>query len=96
MYNMSEEPQQFDLLSLDIESILSFFIGLTSTKALQYLGVSVEGDDKHEKDLDRARLSIDTTSFLVEKLKPYVDEEEESQLKQVVSNLQFAFLRDSN
>jgi hypothetical protein len=84
------------LLSLDIESILSFFIGLTSTKALHYLGISMEDDEKHEKDLDRARLSIDTTSFLVEKLKPYVDEEEESQLKQVVSNLQFVFLRELN
>jgi hypothetical protein len=56
----------------------------------------MEDDEKHEKDLDRARLSIDTTSFLVEKLKPYVDEEEESQLKQVVSNLQFVFLRELN
>ncbi len=93
---MSDEPQQFDLLALDIESILSFVIGLTSTKALQYLGASIEDGEELEKDLERARLSIDTTSFLVEKLKPYVDEVEENQLIQVVSNLQFAFLRESN
>jgi hypothetical protein len=51
---------------------------------------------KAEKDLKRAQLSIDTTSFLVDKLEPYVDEEEIMQLKQVVSNLQFAYLRESN
>ncbi len=93
---MSDESQQVELLDLDIESILSFVIGLTSTKAVQYLGVPVKEAKKAEKDLKRAQLSIDTTSFLVDKLEPYVDEEEIMQLKQVVSNLQFAYLRESN
>jgi hypothetical protein len=93
---MSDESQQVELLDLDIESILSFVIGLTSTKAVQYLGVPVIEAKKAEKDLKRAQLSIDTTSFLVDKLEPYVDEEEIMQLRQVVSNLQFAYLRESN
>lgn len=93
---MSDEPEQLDLLSQDIESILSFFIGLTSTKALQYLGISVDEGIEHEKDLDRARISIDVVGVLVEKLMPFTNDEEKAQLKQIVSNLQFAFLRESN
>ncbi len=91
---MSDEPQQVELLGLEIESILSFFISITSTKALQYLGIPLKPDDEPAKDLERARLAIDTTSFMVDKLEPYIDEEEKKQLKQVVSSLQFSYLRE--
>ena len=95
-YLMSDEFQQVELLDLEIESILSFFIGVLSTKSLQYLGVPVKQGEEPEKDLQKARLAIDTTSFIVEKIEPYIDQEELDQLKQVVSNLQFAYLRESN
>ena len=93
---MSKETQPIELLDMDIESILSFFIGLTSTKALEYLSIPIKEGKETEKDLDKARLSIDVTSFLADKLTPYMEEEEQKQLKQVVSNLQFAFLRESD
>ncbi len=93
---MSDESQPVELLDLEIESILSFVIGLTSTKSLEYLGVPLKEDKESEKNLEKARLSIDVTSFLVDKLEPYVESEEQKQLKQVVSNLQFAYLRESN
>jgi hypothetical protein len=93
---MSEEHQQVELLELEIESILSFFIGVTSTKALQYLGMPIKPDKEPSKDLERARLAIDTTAFMIDKLEPYVDDEERKQLKQVISNLQFSFLRESD
>ena len=93
---MTENTQPIDLLDMDIESILSFFIGLTSTKALEYLGVSVKEDKEAEKDLEKARLSIDVTSFLADKLAPFMDDEEQKQLKQIVSNLQYAFIQESS
>ena len=93
---MPDEFKQLDLLDLEIESLLSFFINLTSTKALQYLGMQIREDDEVKKDLEKARLSIDTTAFLVEKLEKFVDEEEKKQLNQVVSNLQFAYIRESS
>ncbi len=92
---MSDELQKVELLDLEIESILSFFIGVVSTKSLQYLGVSVKQGEEQEKNLDKARLAIDATSIMVDKLEPFIDQEEHSQLKQVVSNLQFAYLRES-
>ena len=93
---MSDEFQQVELLDLEIESILSFFIDVLSTKSLQYLGVPVKEGTEPEKDLKKARLAIDTTSLMVEKLEPFIEQEEHSQLKQVVSNLQFTYLRESN
>ncbi|MFW6108839.1 MAG: DUF1844 domain-containing protein [archaeon] len=93
---MSDEPQQIDLLDLEIEEIFRFFIGLTSNKALQYLGVSLKEGETVEKDLVRARLAIDTTDYIVKKMDPYMEDEEEKQLKQMVSNLQFTYFRESN
>lgn len=92
---MVNETQQVDLLDLNIDSILSFFIGVLSTKALQYLGLPVNKSEESEKDLEKARLAIDTTIILVEKLEPLTNEEEKKQLRQVISNLQFSFLRES-
>jgi len=93
---MSDDAQPIELLDMEIESMLSFFLGLTSTKALEYLGVPLKEGKEAEKNLEKARLSIDVTSFIVDKLEPFVGAEEQKQLKQVVSELQFAFLRESN
>ena len=92
---MFDETQQVDLLDLNIDSILSFFIGVLSTKALQYLGLPVNKGEESEKDLEKARIAIDTTIILVEKLEPLSNEEEKKQLRLVISNLQFSFLRES-
>ncbi|MBD3173374.1 DUF1844 domain-containing protein [Candidatus Bathyarchaeota archaeon] len=93
---MSDEFQQIDLLDLEIEEIFRFFIGLTSNKALQYLGISLKEGETVEKDLVRSRLAIDITDYLVKKMDPYLEDEEETHLKQMVSNLQFTYFRESN
>jgi hypothetical protein len=93
---MSDDAQHVELLELDIESLLSFFIGLTSTKALQYLGVTLKEGEKSKKDIEKARFAIDTTIALVEKLEPHVEAKEKTQLRQILSNLQFTYLRESN
>jgi hypothetical protein len=83
--------QQIDLLDLEINLILSYFIGIISTKSLQYLGIEVRARKDIVKDLEKARLSIDTLIFMVDKLEPFINEEEKKQLRQLVSNLQFTF-----
>lgn len=93
---MSDDAQHVELLELDIESLLSFFIGLTSTKALQYLGVTLKEGEESKKDIEKARFAIDTTMVLVEKLEPRVEAKEKTQLRQILSNLQFTYLRESN
>ena len=79
-----------------MDQVIEFFLSITSTKAAQYLGVPmIEGEDG-TKDLEKARLAIDCTKFLVEKLQPFVTEEESKQLNAVVSNLQFAYVKESS
>jgi hypothetical protein len=90
-----EETQQIELLDLEIENLLSFIIGLTSTKAVQYLGAPIKPDQKPEKDLKRARVAIDTTNLLVEKLEPYINEDEKKRLKQMITNLQLSYVKES-
>ena len=92
---MEKESQQIELLDLEIEDLLSFIIGLTSTKAIQYLGLPIKPDQKPEKDLQRARVAIDTTNLLVEKLELYINDDEKKELKDMISNLQLSYVRES-
>jgi hypothetical protein len=92
----SNQAPPVELLRLDMDQVMEFFLSITSTKAAQYLGVPmIEGEDG-AKDLEKARLAIDCTKFLVEKLQPFVTEEESKQLNAVVSNLQFAYVKESS
>ena len=93
---MNPENNQLNLMSLEIEEIIQFFLSVTSTKAVQYLGVPMIEGQAEDKDLVKARLAIDCTKVLLEKLEPYVSEEEIKQLNSVISNLQFAYVRESS
>ena len=88
--------QPVELLQLDIEEILQFFISVTSTKSVLYLGAKLAEDKEPTKDLEKARVAIDTTKMLVEKLQPFISEEELKQLDEVVSNLQFAYVKEAS
>jgi len=92
---VEEEKTQLDPMQMDIEEILKFMIGLSSSKSIQYLGVPLESGKEPKKDLERAKLAIDCTSYLAEKLEPYVPEDEVKQLKAMVSNLKLAYVRES-
>lgn len=93
---MSDDREQVDLFSLEMDQILQFFLSVTSTKAAMYLGAPLPDGSEGSKDMEKARLAIDCTKFLVEKLQPYISEEEAKQLNAVVSNLQFAYVRESS
>ncbi|MBC8462783.1 DUF1844 domain-containing protein [Candidatus Bathyarchaeota archaeon] len=88
--------QPVELLQLDIEEILQFFISVTSTKSVLYLGANLTADQEPNKDLEKARISIDTTRMLVETLKPLISKEEAKQLNEVVSNLQLAYVKEAD
>jgi hypothetical protein len=96
MFMSSDKAPPVELLSLEMDQIMEFFLSITSTKAAQYLGVPMVKELEGAKDLEKARLAIDCTKFLVEKLQPFVTDEESKQLNAVVSNLQFAYVRESS
>ena len=88
--------QPVELIQLDIEEILQFFISITYTKSVLYLGAKLAEDQVPTKDLVKARIAIDTTKMLVEKIKPLIPEEESKKLDEVVSNLQFTYLKEAS
>ena len=88
--------QQVELLQLEIEEILQFFISVTSTKSVLYLGAKLTADQEPTKDLEKARIAIDTTKMLVEKLQPLISKEESKKLNDVVSNLQLAYVKEAD
>jgi len=92
----SEEkrPQVFDITSLDTYDLLGLFISVLSAQAWQHLGLRVKpGTDKVEEDLERASTAIDCISYMVEKLKPRLTEEESSRLASVTADLKMNYAR---
>ena len=92
----SDQAPPVEILSLEMDQLMEFFLSITSTKAAQYLGVTMAEGLEGAKDLEKARLAIDCTKFLVEKLQPFVTDEESKQLNAIISNLQFAYVRESS
>ncbi len=92
----SDQAPPVEILSLEMDQLMEFFLSIISTKAAQYLGVTMAEGLEGAKDLEKARLAIDCTKFLVEKLQPFVTDEESKQLNAIVSNLQFAYVRESS
>jgi len=89
-----EQPQVLDLTALEIDQLLGFFLGITSAKAWQYMGLRLKpGAEEAEKDLKRAALSIDCTAFLAEKLAQYLPEGEASRLRARVADLQLNYAK---
>ncbi len=99
---MSEEdqepsgPQAVDLMALDLDQLLSLFIGLLSAKAWQYMGLRLTpGKEEAEKDMARASAVIDCVSYLAEKAVHYMPEEEAGRLRALVTDLQLNYARQS-
>lgn len=84
-----------DLASLDVEDLLSLFIGLLSGKALGLMGIPIKEGEEPEKDLRRASVAINCMSCLVDQLEPLVTEEVTKQYRSLVSDLQLSYVRVS-
>lgn len=91
----AEEPSE-QIPALDAYSTLRWCIGLLSAQAWQWLGlVAYPGSGEVKKDLEQARLSIDSVAALVERLAPRVEESEKRELENLVSNLRLNFVNQS-
>ena len=90
-----EDQQQVALMDLEIDQIMGFFASVCSTKAMAYMGFQLNPDKEPVKDLIKASLAIDCTSFMVEKLNPFVSEEERKALQSMVSDLKLNYVKVS-
>jgi hypothetical protein len=95
--NNDAEKPVFDITSLDIYVLLTFFLNILISQAWQHMGLRVKpGTDKVEKDLPRARLAIDCASFLITKLENQIQETDINHLKNVLADLQINYARVSS
>ena len=95
--NDEKKTQALDITTLDTYDLLGFFISILSDQAWQHLGLRVKaGTDKIERDLERARVAIDCTSFLIDKLEPRLEERERDAMRRLLADLQINFARLSS
>lgn len=89
-----EAPQMPDF---DVYTLLGLMIGSLTEKAWEYMGVRLApGAKEIKKDIEQAKLAVDTVTFLVDKLNPHMSEEERKAVKVMVSELQINFVKHSS
>lgn len=94
--NRSEEHKShlLDGTTLDTYALLRLFVSILSAQAWQHLGLRVKtGTDKTERDFGRARVVIDCIAFLVDKLETHVADQEKSEMRRLLADLQINFAR---
>jgi len=92
----AEQPQAFDLAALDIEQLLSLFIGILAAKAWQYMGLRVApGKKEVEKDMARAATTIDCIASLADRLATRLPEAEAGRLRSLITDLQINYAKNA-
>ena len=85
-------PSPVDISSLDIYQLIELFIMLLSEKAWRYIGLRVEpSTGKINKDLSKARVTIDCIISLVDKIEPSLDSKEIESLRRLITDLQLNY-----
>jgi hypothetical protein len=87
------EEEAFNLNSLEVEGLISVFIGILSEKAIRYMGVPLQGEEKVEKDLKRASVAINSVSCLIDQVQALLPEKPVEQYRSLVGDLQLQYVR---
>jgi len=79
-----------------IHDLLQLMIGMLAEQAWVRMGIRLApGHKESDKDLDQAKIAIDTIVVMVDKIHPYVSEDDRRALRGLVSDLQINFVRQS-
>ena len=91
-----EAPQALDLTALELDQLLGIFISLLAAKAWQYMGIRLTpGKEETEKDLVKAAAAIDLVTVMVDKVAPFLDEDDVGSLRSMIADLQLNFARQA-
>jgi len=91
-----EAPQALDLTVLELDQLLGIFISLLAAKAWQYMGIRLTpGKEEAEKDLVKAAAAIDLVTVMVDKVAPFLDEDDVGRLRSMVADLQLNYARQA-
>jgi hypothetical protein len=91
-----EAPQALDLTVLELDQLLGIFISLLSAKAWHYMGIRLTpGKEETEKDLVKAAAAIDLVTVMVDKVAPFLDEDDVGRLRSMIADLQLNYARQA-
>jgi len=91
-----ETPQALDLTVLELDQLLGIFISLLAAKAWQYMGIRLTpGKEETEKDLVKAATAIDLVTVMVDKVAPFLDEDDVGSLRSMIADLQLNYARQA-
>ena len=91
-----ETPQALDLTVLELDQLLEIFISLLAAKAWQYMGIRLTpGKEETEKDLVKAAAAIDLVTVMVDKVAPFLDEDDVGRLRSMIADLQLNYARQA-
>jgi len=91
-----ETPQALDLSVLELDQLLGIFISLLAAKAWQYMGIRLTpGKEEAEKDLVKAAAAIDLVTVMVDKVAPFLDEDDVGKLRSMIADLQLNYARQA-
>ena len=92
----TEAPQALDLTVLELDQLLGIFISLLAAKAWQYMGIRLTpGKEETEKDLVKAAAAIDCVTVMVDKVAPFLDEDDVGRLRSMIADLQLNYARQT-
>ena len=79
---------------LDTYMLIRIFIGLLANQAWQDIGLVINTQtQKIEKNMERAKTSIDCIAFLIDKLEPKLQNDEKEKLRSLLTDLQLNFVQ---
>ena len=88
-----EEKREESLKELDLNTLFVWFISMLSGKAWEYLGLIMNPETKKiNKDLKKAKISIDTIAFLFDQIKDGLNKEDFNRIESLLANLRMNYV----
>ncbi len=88
-----KEKEEESTKELDLVTLFIWFIGLLSEKAWEYLGLIMNPETKKvNKDLKKAKISIDSIAFLFEQIKDALSPEDLKRIEGLLANLRMNYV----
>ena len=88
-----EKNQEKHFKEPDLPALFVWFISLLSGKAWEHLGLIMNPETKEmNKDLKKAKITIDTVAFLYDQIKDDLNQEDFKRIENLLANLRMNYV----
>ncbi|MCE5323406.1 DUF1844 domain-containing protein [bacterium] len=92
----SADDEQAGMPPPNVYATMEFMVSMLAEQAWMLMGLRLApGQKEISKDLTQAKVAIDTVVFIVDKLQPYIEEQDRTALRGLISDLQLNFVRQN-